>query len=223
LNTPEPDAAPADAKESAREQTPLKDLMRTLSATRNRSDRHETPAPVRTEATGAPPPEAAGDIRDKAPERAGGDELPEPFHLHKGEGHENLHNKIAEAKQTVRHFARTLQEQVENYKPPFSRMQLSLDPKELGSVEVTMVSRGNNLHIQVHSNPTAIGVMATQGQELKNQLVSMGFTDVQMQFNMNQQQQQQNRHAFGRSGGYGEGEEPAEFYESLDLIIPQYV
>ena len=136
---------------------------------------------------------------------------------------EQLTQKIADAKTTLRHFAQTLQERVENYKPPFTRMQISLDPKDLGSVEVTMVSRGNNLHIQVHSNPTAIGIMATHGNELKNQLVSMGFTDVQMQFSMNQQQQQnrQQRHDFG--DGYAESEEIPDFYESLDLIIPHYV
>ena len=135
---------------------------------------------------------------------------------------EHLNQKIVDAKVTVRHFAQTLQEQVENYKPPFTRMQLSLDPKDLGSVDVTLVSRGNNLHIQVNSNPTAIGIMATQSNELKNQLVSMGFTDVQMQFNMNQQQQ--GRHQWQSSGGsYSESEELPDFYESLELIIPQYV
>jgi len=141
---------------------------------------------------------------------------------------EQLNQKIINAKQTVQNFAKTLQEQVENYKPPFTRMQLSLDPKDLGKVEVTLVSRGNNLHIQVNSNPTAIGVMAIQGNELKNQLTSMGFTDVQMQFNMNQQQQQQQQQQNSRrqiySGDkYIDIDEIPENYESLEIIIPQYV
>ncbi|MCF6200524.1 MAG: flagellar hook-length control protein FliK [Hydrogenimonas sp.] len=137
---------------------------------------------------------------------------------------EQLNRKIVDAKATLRHFAQTLQEQVENYKPPFTRMQISLDPKELGSVEVTMVSRGSNLHIQVHSNPTAIGVMATHGNELRNQLVSMGFTDVQMQFNMNQQQQQHNqRQQQNFENSYSDSDEPLEFYESLELTLPKYV
>jgi len=135
-----------------------------------------------------------------------------------------LSQKIVDAKQMVQNFAKSLREQVENYKPPVTRMQLTLDPKDLGKVEVTLVSRGNNLHIQVNSNPTAIGLMATQGQELKNQLVSMGFSDVQMQFNMNQQQQQQRKEHGGRSEhGYMALDEIPEIYESLDIIIPQYV
>ncbi|BDY13089.1 hypothetical protein HCR_14010 [Hydrogenimonas cancrithermarum] len=136
---------------------------------------------------------------------------------------EHLNQKIADAKTTIRHFAQNLQREVENYKPPFTRMQLTLDPKDLGSVEVTLISRGNNLHIQVNSNPTAIGIMATQGQELKNQLVSMGFTDVQMQFNMNQQQQHQHQRRSEAENRYLKMEEISENYESLDLIIPQYI
>jgi len=140
---------------------------------------------------------------------------------------EQISQRIIDAKQTIRHFAQTLQEQVENYKPPFTRMQLSLDPKDLGKVEVTLISRGNNLHIQVNSNPTAIGVMAVQGNELRNQLTSMGFTDVQMQFNMGQQQQQQqqqnNRRQMYSANKYIDIDEIPENYESLEIIIPQYV
>jgi flagellar hook-length control protein FliK len=104
-------------------------------------------------------------------------------------------------------------------------MQLSLDPKELGSVEVTLVSRGNHLHIQVTSNPTAVNLMATQGQELKNQLVSMGFTDVQMQFNMNQQRQQQNQQQHRNEtahDAYLAIDEIPDWYESLEITLPYY-
>ncbi len=152
--------------------------------------------------------------RGEAAELSGGE--------HKIRAAEHLNQKIIDAKATVRHFAQTLQEQVESYKPPFTRMQISLDPKDLGSVDVTLISRGNNLHIQVNSNPTAIGVMATQGGELKSQLVSMGFTDVQMQFSMNQQQQ--GRQQWQSNGSrFVESEEIPDFYESLELIIPRYV
>ncbi|WP_457596109.1 flagellar hook-length control protein FliK [Hydrogenimonas sp.] len=138
---------------------------------------------------------------------------------------ERLGRRILEAKETVRHFAQSLREQVENYKPPFSRMQMSLEPRELGSVEVTMIHRGNQLHIQVNANPTAVGLMATQGQELRNQLVSMGFTDVQMQFSMNQQKQQQRqgKQPSGAAKEYLALEEIPDHYESLTLTLPRYI
>ena len=138
---------------------------------------------------------------------------------------ETIKQKIIDAKQTVLSFAKTLQEQVENYKPPFTRMQLSLDPEDLGKVDVTLITRGKNLHIQVNSNPTAIGVMAVQGNELRNQLNSMGFTDVQMQFNMNQQQQQQqqnNKRQTYLSKEYIDVDEIPQDYESLEIVLPNY-
>ncbi len=182
----------------------------------NRSASETTPSISATETVDPSAPASRGDDPEAV--------LADPIHTEtKMKATEQLTQKIVEARSTLRHFAQSLQEQVENYKPPFTRMQLSLEPKELGSVEVTLVSRGNNLHIQVHSNPTAIGIMATHGQELRSQLVSMGFTDVQMQFNMNQQQQQQQRRGESYSGQYTEGEEFSELYESLDLIVPHYV
>ena len=137
---------------------------------------------------------------------------------------EVIKQKIVDAKQTVLSFAKTLQEQIENYKPPFTRMQLSLDPEDLGKVDVTLISRGKNLHIQVNSNPTAIGIMAVQGNELRGQLNSMGFTDVQMQFNMNQQQQQQqnNKRQTYSPNEHIEVDEIPQDYESLEIVLPNY-
>ena len=135
---------------------------------------------------------------------------------------EIVKQKVIDAKQMVLSFAKTLQEQVENYKPPFTKMQLSLDPEDLGKVDITLISRGKNLHIQVNSNPIAIGIMATQGVELKNQLVSMGFSDVQMQFNMNQQQQQQqDRRKTSVLKEYIKIDEISEV-DSLEIIVPNY-
>ncbi len=143
--------------------------------------------------------------------------------LTKNHANEILTQKIVDARASVQHFTQQLQGEIENYKPPLTRLKMRMDPKDLGSVEVTLISRGNQLHIQVHSNPTAIGLMATQGNELKNQLTSMGFTDVQMQFSMNQQQQQERRRQAPQNSRYITLEEIPDFYESLDLIIPQYV
>jgi len=102
-----------------------------------------------------------------------------------------LKQNIAKAKQSVKHFATNLKEAVENYKPPVSKLSMELHPKELGKVEVTIVHRGDNLQIQINSNNTAIGFLHSQQQELRQNLINMGFTDVNMSFN--QQQQQGNR------------------------------
>ena len=104
-----------------------------------------------------------------------------------------LKQKAIEAKQTLKHFASTLKEAVENYKPPVSKLTLELHPKEIGKVEVTIKQRGENLQVQISTNnQTTINFLTSQQQELKNNLVNMGFTNINMDFNSNNQQKKQN-------------------------------
>ncbi len=101
---------------------------------------------------------------------------------------------IISAKQTLKHFASSLKEAVENYKPPVSKLTLELHPKDLGKVEVTIKQRGENLNIQINTNNTStVNFFTTSQQELKNSLVNMGFTNINMNFNSNQDRQKQNQ------------------------------
>jgi flagellar hook-length control protein FliK len=99
-----------------------------------------------------------------------------------------LKANILKAKESLKHFTLNLKEAIENYKPPISKLSMELHPKELGKVEVTIVNRGNNLQIQINSNNTAISFFHSTQQELRQNLINMGFTDVNMSFNQNQQQ-----------------------------------
>jgi flagellar hook-length control protein FliK len=99
-----------------------------------------------------------------------------------------LKTNILKAKESLKHFTSNLKEAVENYKPPVSKLSMELHPKELGKIEVTLVHRGDNLQIQINSNNTAISFFHSTQQELRQNLINMGFTDVNMSFNQNQQQ-----------------------------------
>ena len=101
---------------------------------------------------------------------------------------DSLKQNIHKAKESIKHFATDLKEAVENYKPPISKLSMELHPKELGKVEVTIVHRGDNLQIQINSNNTAVGFFHSTQQELRQNLINMGFTDVNMSFNQQQQQ-----------------------------------
>lgn len=136
---------------------------------------------------------------------------------------EALVSKSTAAKQTLAHFAQNLREEVQNYKPPFTRITMNLDPPNLGSIEVTMVSRANQLHLQMQANPTALTLMHHHSSELRQQLAQVGYNDVQMQFSMNQQGQQGRSQHSGNLPNRYLPEEDGEFYESLELIIPRYV
>lgn len=100
---------------------------------------------------------------------------------------------IIKAKETIKHFSNNLKEAIENYKPPISKISIELNPKELGKVEVTLIHRGDNLQIQINSNNSAISLFNYHQQELKQNLINMGFSDVNMSFNQQNQQQKGNK------------------------------
>jgi len=101
--------------------------------------------------------------------------------------------KIIEAKQTIKHFATSLKEAVENYKPPITKLTLELHPREIGKVEVIIKQRGDNLQIQLNTNnQNTVNFFIQNQNELKNSLVNMGFTNINMNFNSNDQNKKQN-------------------------------
>ena len=104
---------------------------------------------------------------------------------------DNLKFNIIKAKETIKHFSNNLKEAIENYKPPISKISMELNPKELGKVEVTLIHRGDNLQIQINSNNSAISLFNYNQQELKQNLINMGFNDVNMSFNQQKQQQKE--------------------------------
>ena len=123
----------------------------------------------------------------------------------------DLKPQIITAKQTIKHFASSLKEAVENYKPPVSKLTLELHPKDLGKVEVTIRQRGDNLKVQINTNNSStINFFTTSQQELKNSLVNMGFTNINMSFNSNQdsqQKQNQNTQKYSKNTQKNEDEE----------------
>ena len=100
---------------------------------------------------------------------------------------------IIKAKETIRYFSNSLKEAIENYKPPISKISIGLNPKELGKVEVTLIHRGDNLQIQINSNNNAISLFNYNQQELRHNLINMGFSYVNMSFNQQNQQQKGNK------------------------------
>ncbi len=137
-----------------------------------------------------------------------------------------LELKLSEAKQMVRHFAGEIKEAIQNYKPPFTRIKIQLNPVKLGEVDVTMIQRGNNVHINISSNSAAINTLAQNATELRTQLSQNGLNNATMNFSSNanteQQQQQQRQHLAELYEQFETGEE-FELLETLEIIIPRYV
>lgn len=140
-----------------------------------------------------------------------------------------LEVKTKEAVQSMRYFAIDLKEAVENYKPPFTRLTMTLNPEKLGEVEVTLIQRGNNVHVNIQSNnANSVAFLAHNATELKAQLSHQGITNATMNFmsgGENQHQNPQHQHHQNRYRSYPSFEElefSQEALSALELIIPHY-
>nr|WP_304409001.1 flagellar hook-length control protein FliK [Helicobacter japonicus] len=90
--------------------------------------------------------------------------------------------RSALAKENIRNFVQTLREEIQNYKPPITKLSMELNPRNLGSLELTITKKGKDLHIQVISNPTAIGLFLQNQVDFRNNLSQVGFENVDFNF-----------------------------------------
>jgi flagellar hook-length control protein FliK len=145
---------------------------------------------------------------------------------------DSLEVKGKEAVQSMRHFAIDLKEAAENYKPPFTRITMKLNPERLGEVDVTLIQRGNNVHVTIQSNNNAsVAFLAHNAMELKTQLTQQGVTNATMNFmsgsdnqqqTPQQQQQQQNQNRFRSYQSLEELQHSSEELSALEIILPHY-
>ncbi|TKX30427.1 flagellar hook-length control protein FliK [Campylobacter aviculae] len=105
-------------------------------------------------------------------------------------------------KETLQYFSADLKEAVEQYKAPITKLSITLNPNNLGEVEVTLVQRGSNLHINFNSNTNAMNLFIQHQSEFKNSLVNMGFTGLEMNFS-DQGKREQNQNKGKNRSGYG--------------------
>ena len=128
-------------------------------------------------------------------------------------------------RETFDNFSSNLKEQVAAYKSPFMRFNITLNPLNLGEVEITMVNRGNNLHINFSSNTQTMNLFLQNQAEFKNSLVNMGFTELEMNFSdQNQQKKEQGQKSYKGSKINAGGTEQVEAAAPrLELVVPRYV
>ncbi len=129
-----------------------------------------------------------------------------------------------DVKKTFNTFAMEFKEKVEAYKPPMMKINMQLSPGSLGDVDVTLVSRGNNLQVNINSNSNTLALFVQNQAEFKNSLVNMGFSDLQMNFGdgRGEQRGQQQQKEKEQQGDYHDSLENEEL-EGINMIIPHYV
>ena len=126
-------------------------------------------------------------------------------------------------KETLQYFSEDLKEALNQYKAPITKLSITLNPNNLGEVEVTLMQRGNNLHINFNSNTNAMNLFLQNQAEFKNSLVNMGFTGLEMNFSDQKREQNQNQNKNKSTYGFKdilEGNDSEKV--NLELVLAKY-
>ncbi|WQW81780.1 flagellar hook-length control protein FliK [Helicobacter pylori] len=99
-------------------------------------------------------------------------------------------NKSTAPKETIKHFAQQLKQEIQEYKPPMSKISMDLFPKELGKVEVIIQKVGKNLKVSVISHNNSLQTFLDNQQDLKNSLNALGFEGVDLSFSQDSSKEQ---------------------------------
>ncbi|WP_187911640.1 flagellar hook-length control protein FliK [Helicobacter pylori] len=99
-------------------------------------------------------------------------------------------NKSTAPKETIKHFTQQLKQEIQEYKPPMSRISMDLFPKELGKVEVVIQKVGKNLKVSVVSHNNSLQTFLDNQQDLKNSLNALGFEGVDLSFSQDSSKEQ---------------------------------
>jgi flagellar hook-length control protein FliK len=138
-----------------------------------------------------------------------------------------LEVKMQEAKQMMRYLSQDIKKAIDDYKPPFTRVKVTLNPQKLGELDMTVVQRGNNVHINLSSNNAALNILSSNLNELKAQLNQNGINNASFNFNsQGQQESRQDQRRQKQAQTYASNEIDDEFSEtinSLEIIIPKYI
>jgi len=141
--------------------------------------------------------------------------------------------KLNEAKQMIKYLSQDVKTAIEDYKSPFTRVKVQLNPQRLGEIDLTVVQRGKNLHVNLSSNSTAINTLSMNATELKVQLQNSGINNASLNFSDSGSQgnnaqtsggQHQNEKQAEEEYSYLQKEEAnEELLSSLEIIVPRYI
>ncbi|MBU0632890.1 flagellar hook-length control protein FliK [bacterium] len=149
--------------------------------------------------------------------------------VHAKDSESDLGVKIHEAKQMLKYLAQDIKQAIEDYKPPFTRIKVKLNPAKLGEVDLTVIQRGKNVHVNISSNSAAINTLAQNANDLKVQLNQNGMNNATLNFNSSSDQQgqqqsgQQRQHAKKAYEFFDNDEANEEILSSLEIVVPRYI
>jgi flagellar hook-length control protein FliK len=134
-----------------------------------------------------------------------------------------LKGKMAVASEGLKNFSSDLKETIDNYKPPLMKVSMEMNPQNLGSVDVTLITRGSNLIVNVSSTQDTMQMFMQNIGEFKANLMAQGFVSLQMNFNFSENNKEQNNKNFQKEAAKKyqvNGDMTTKSIESLDIIMP---
>ncbi|MDQ1338356.1 MAG: flagellar hook-length control protein FliK [Campylobacterota bacterium] len=147
---------------------------------------------------------------------------------------DSLEVKMNEAKQMIKYLSNDVKNAIDDYRSPFTRVRVQLNTQNLGEIDLTVVQRGKNLHVNISSNNAAINTLSMNINELRVQLSNNGINSATFNFSSGSQsgdananagqQHKQNEQKAHQEYNYFKAEETSEeILSSLEIIVPRYI
>ncbi|RDU73704.1 flagellar hook-length control protein FliK [Helicobacter aurati] len=139
--------------------------------------------------------------------------------------------KSALAKEAIRNFASQFREEILNYKPPITKINVELNPASLGQVSLSIAKKGKDLQVSITSNANVMTMFVQNAQDLRQNLMQIGFNNLDLNFsshenNENQQQANQQQQPNEKLLSVEEAQElttAGNVPSSLEILLPEYV
>ncbi|RDU61351.1 flagellar hook-length control protein FliK [Helicobacter sp. MIT 14-3879] len=140
--------------------------------------------------------------------------------------------KSALAREAIKNFASQFREEVLNYKPPITKINLELNPASLGQVSLSIAKKGKDLQVSITSNANVMTMFVQNAQELRQNLMQIGFNNLDLNFNSHENkgnQSQENNHEQAQDKTKISNIEEAQelvasgnIPSSLEITLPEY-
>lgn len=141
--------------------------------------------------------------------------------------------KNAMAREAIKNFASQFRDEVLNYKPPITRINLELNPANLGQVAMTISKKGKDLQVSITSNANVMTMFVQNAQELRQNLMQIGFNNLDLNFSThdgqggntqnNDSDEQKDRNIKLQSIEEAEAQtQLGNIPQSIEISLPQY-
>lgn len=136
--------------------------------------------------------------------------------------------KNALAREAIKNFASQFREEVLNYKPPITKISLELNPASLGQVNMTISKKGKDLQVSIASNANVMTMFVQNAQELRQNLMQIGFNNLDLNFSTHDGQNQKNNDEGEKQDSIKiqtieEAQSQSDSIpDSMEITLPQY-